>query len=346
MKGIIHIFEIVIVALVLFIALFQFTYIPRVESDWTKTKLFMRAWDTFFTLDEKGVNWLDPSEVQAGVSDALNNTNIQFGIRVRGAPPADISVGCICDTNDYNAVDSILTGFMLNGESINFTVQRIPTDNISFSHKHDVIIFFDRNVTAYRAEILNFLEAGKGLFENRDMGASDIDSVQSDIFGLSWNNSLTPNSNNISFTSYPDSKDSYTLYKYFHSIPNSSGHTYSKPYYFSNFIGNNRVWQKDNNADKIAMMQEGSGVPACIINHGMSGGFGRTVWVPSMGAIDSLDEDEKVLFNDMVLWSAGMEFDIVKSDIGNTIGRFSFFKILDQNMYQPIEIEMDIGYLY
>lgn len=346
MKGIIHIFEIVIVALVLFIALFQFTYIPRMEADWAKTKLFMRAWDTFFTLDEKGMNWLDPSEVRAGISDALNSTNIQFGIRVKGAPPADISVGCICNTNKYNAVKSVLTGFTLNREDINFTVQRIPTGNISFSHKHDVIIFFDRNVTAYRAEILNFLEAGKGLFEKRNMDASEIDSVQSDIFGLSWNNSLIPDSSNISFASRPDSTESYTLYKYFHSIPNSSGQTYSRPYHFDSFVGSNRVWQKDNDAGKIAMMQEGSGVPACIINHGMSGGFGRTVWIPNIGAVDSLEEDEKVLFRTMVLWSAGREFDIVESDIGNMIGRFSFFKILDQDMYQPIEIEMDIGYLY
>lgn len=344
MKGIIHIFEIVIVALVMFIALFQFTYIPRMEADWPRTKLYLEGWDILFTLDENGVNWLDPSEVQSEIRDILNKTNIQFGVKVKGVPPSGISVGCICSSSEMTTLQNILTNLNLNGESIRFDVSRIRPSNISFSHRHDVIFLWDYDIGAHRAEILNFLEEGKGIVEVRDLTSGDIDPVQSDIFGLVWNNSLNPNTNNIFFTSSTATPESYTVYKYFHHIPNSSGQTYPKPYYFQNFLSSGeRVWQKDNDTKRIAMMQENSGTPACIINHGVSGGFGRTAW---LSGLDSLEEDERVLIKSLILWAAGDEFDVVESDILTSVAKLSFFKVLDQDMYQPIEIELTLGYLY
>ncbi len=344
MKGIIHIFEIVIVALVMFIALFQFTYIPRMEADWPRSKISLMGWDMLFTLDENGVNWLDPTEVQNEIKQILNKTNIQFSVKIRGVPPAGISVGCICSSSEMTTLQNILTNLNLNGENIRFNVSRILPSNISFPHKHDVIFLWDYDIGAHRPEILNYLEEGMGMVEVRDLTSGDIDSVQADIFGLVWNNSLSPSSNNISFSSSTGTPESYTIYKYFHHIPNSSGQTYPDPHYFQNFLSSGeRVWQRDNNTKRIAMIQENSGVPACIINYGVSGGAGRTAWLSGLG---SLEEDERVLIKSLILWAAGNEFDLVESDIQTEISKFSFFKVLNQNMYQPIEIEMTLGYLY
>jgi len=343
MKGIIHIFEIVVVALVMFFAMLQFTYMPRMETDWPRTKLFLQGWDILFTLDEKGVNWLNTNEVQGGVSQILNRTNIQFGVKVKGVPPSNISVGCICSPQETTNLENMLNDFSLNGEDIMFSVNRVDPNDIVFSHKNDVIFLWDYDLGDYKTNILNYLGDDKGIVEVRDMDSGDIDSVQSEIFGLAWDGPV-PDSGNISFTSSPSERESYAIYKYFHHVPNSSGQTYPEPHEFQDFLSSGeRVKQKNNDAKRIVLTQGSSGAHACIVNYGVSRGFGRTAWLSGLG---SLEEDERVLIKSLILWAAGDEYDVVESDIKTSIVKFSFFKVLDQDMYQPVEIILDMGYIY
>ncbi len=345
MKAVIHIFEIVVVALVMFIALMQFSYIPRMETDWAGNKLSLKGWDVLFTLDEKGINWLDPAEVEDHVGRVLNDTNIQFGLTVRGAPPSEISVGCVCSTQEYAVIQGILQDLELNGEDISFDVDRIIPSEMAFPHAHDVIVVGDHDLGGHKPEILNYLEAGKGLVEIRELGAGDMDSVQSEVFGLEWNDSVGSGSGNISFTSYPSAQESYIVYKYFHSVPNSSGQTYPGGYEFQNFLDpSSRVCQGDGDSRRVVLAEEDTGRPACTINYGVSGGFGRTAWLH--GAVSGLGDDQGVLARSLVMWAAGREYDVVESDIMSGIAEFSFFKVLDQDMHQPIEIIMVMGYIY
>ncbi len=344
MKGVIHIFEIVIVALIMFVALFQFTYIPRMQADWTKTKLSITGWDILFTLDENGVNWLDPAEVESEVRSALNKTNIQFGVRIKGAPPNQIFVGCVCSTTEMNTLQSILSNLNLNGESITFNVTRIDPGSITFPHNNHVIFVWDYGLENYRTGLVNYLETGRGVVEMRDLDAGDIGAVQSDVFGLSWKDSQSPDSNNLTFDSVPADTEAYLISKYFYAVPNSSGQTYPRTHEFQNFLqSTEKVYQRDNDTGKIAIAQESTDVPACIVNHGIADGFGRTAWLSDPG---SLEEDERVLIKSLVLWAAGKEFEVVKSDIAAEIAKFSYLKVLDTDMYQPIEIILVTGYLY
>jgi hypothetical protein len=297
-----------------------------------------------FTLDEKGINWMDAGQVRSEVGKALNKTNLQFGVTIRGAPPANISVGCICSPSEMTTLQGILSSLNLNGEGIRFTATRIDPGNISLSHRHNVIFLWDYDLTGRKAEVLNYLEAGKGIVEVRDLDSADIDPVQADVFGLSWNNSLNPGSGTISFSTSTTSTESFAIKKYFHHIPNSTGQTYPEPHQFQNFLSSGeRVWQRNNDTKRIAMVQDVSGTPACIINYGVSGGFGRTAWLSGIG---SVEDDERILIKSLILWAAGSDYEVVKGDIVTGAAKFSFLKVLNQNMYQPVEIVMTIGYLY
>lgn len=348
MRGIIHIFEIVIVALILFVVLFQFTYIPRMEADWAKTKIFHQGWDILFTLDETGINWMDPVEVETNINNILNNSNIQFGVTIMGAPKSQINVGCICSSSEAAQLQNIVNqAFNINGEDISFTVGRINETDISFPHKYDVILVLDYDIGAHRPEILNYLEADKGLVEMRGLGSGDIDDVQRDIFGLVWDASMSSGSQNIQFSTDTTKRESYMIYRYFHHVPNGTGGTYSEPHTFSDFLASGeRVWQRDNDTRRMPLAQQTTGRPACIINYGVSGGFGRTAWLSDMGSLGALSGDEEVLLKSLFMWAAGDTYMVVPNDISKSIMKFSFLKVLNVDMYQPIEIVLEMGYLY
>lgn len=344
MKGIIHVFEIVIVGMVVFIAVLQFSYIPRMESDWSRTEIIFQGWDMLFTMDEKGVNWLDPNEVRSELDYMLNNTNVKYKIDVRGAPDDNISVGCICSPPEFNNLRNLLTQFNINGENIRFYVSRIDPNDITFSHRFDVIFSWDYDLSDYRSNILNFLEVDKGIVEIKSLtGPGDIDPVQSDVFGLSWGGA-SPNSRNISFTTQPSNAETYTIEKYFYSIPYSGGSFFTEPHEFTEFFSGERVIQKNNDTKRIALTQENSDVPGCIINYQVSEGFGRTAWIPE--GVETLGDDHKVLIKTLVTWAAGRELELVRNDIGTSVAKLSFYKVLDTDMHQPIEIVLEMGYLF
>lgn len=73
---------------------------------------------------------------------------------------------------------------------------------------------------SYYGQIIQFLGADKGILEFRHLGQTEMDSVQTDLFGLEWNSSLgSPDSSQVKFQSSASSDAYYNIYKYFHSIP-------------------------------------------------------------------------------------------------------------------------------
>jgi hypothetical protein len=82
-KGFIHIVEIIIISLVMFLIVTQFANIPKIKSDWDRAGLVLQGNDLLFSLDEKGVDWLDSSEVESSLEEFLNETTIQYSLKIR-----------------------------------------------------------------------------------------------------------------------------------------------------------------------------------------------------------------------------------------------------------------------
>jgi len=81
MKGFIHVVEIIIVSMLIFVVLIQFWRLPVVETDWSKTKLMLQASDVLFSLDRMNIDWMDETEVDSYLSDTLSE-NIMYRVIV------------------------------------------------------------------------------------------------------------------------------------------------------------------------------------------------------------------------------------------------------------------------
>jgi hypothetical protein len=216
-KGFLHVVEIVIVGLMTFLVILQFSYLPTQNIDWASMKLSAQANDILFSLDKKDVDWFDPAQVDGAISSFVSNNTV-YALTVRNSMKPFIKVGCICSAAETASIAAALQPFSINGQWVSFSVtQPAP---IAFSHEYDVILINDSNMAPYYGQIRQFLDADKGMVEFRHLDLSDIDSVQTDFFGLKWNGSLAnPDDSSLEFRSNLSSDTYFNLYKYFHNIP-------------------------------------------------------------------------------------------------------------------------------
>ncbi len=324
-KGFIHIVEVILIIIIMFLVIWQFTYIPGAKTEWSRTKLTLQGNDILFSLDRKGINWFDSEEVETEFNKAFNLTNILYDLKLKNVIKPRILVGCICDDTEFATANGILNPFVINGKWVNFTLDKIDPSDIS--EIYDVVLLWDFNLTGYK-QVSSYLEADKGIVEVRDLNEEEINNfeVQKNLFGLRYNSSLpSPGIQSIAFTksvSYANSTY-YNIFKYFYHTPNSTGGLIEEPFLFPDFLGSNeRVSPRDGDERRIILKQVGSNVSALIVNQGMGEGFGRTAWLSE----GSMSEKMKVLIRDLVVWAAGDTYRVVPNKITNPV-IFSLYKL-------------------
>ena len=214
-KGFLHVVEIILVA-AMTLLIIQLSYTPTQVPDWKTVGLYTQANDLLFSLERKGVDWFNSTAVEAAVSSFVSNNTV-YTLSVRNAMKRSIYVGCICSDTEYAAINGMLKNFEINGQLTDFQVyQTVPR----FSHDFDVIVINGSSMAPYYDQMRQFLEADKGVVEFRHFSqASDIDSVQTDFFGLAWNGLLVKDTQSIEFGSNLSTHPNYNIFKYFHNIP-------------------------------------------------------------------------------------------------------------------------------
>jgi hypothetical protein len=369
MKGFLHIVEIIIVTLVMFLIISQFAYLPGIKSDWAKAKMFLRGNDILYALDNQGINWLNSSEVLEKFEKILpeNETALRYNIEIRNAIKPEIRVGCVCSDQEFFNLQSDLenpSSFSINDGNISFIVEKMdyddPLNPLDFSVRFDVIflgsaVFGPVDLNNHLTSIRNYLGNDKGLVEMRDLYNSSVsgDELQEDLFGLryDWTGMVDPNGNSIGFNSpiFANNTELYALQKYFYFMPNSSGETYAEPHTFPNFINcpspsNPNTCEKINASDeRVLLRQSGTEVPAVIVNNRVINSKGRTVWVSN--GLPSGERES--LLKTLTAWAAGDVSVISNQIVGSQESvSFSFFKVLNKDMYQPIEVFLSMAYLY
>ncbi len=499
-KGFLHIVEIVIVSLVAFFLFFQFFSIPTQQMDWESVRLWTQANDILFTLDKKGINWFNSTEVQRSLMN-LTTANTLYSLKLRNVIVPRIEVGCICNDTETATMSSILQPFVINGQRVDFSINQIDPGFISFPHNNDVVIAFDYNMTNNYTQIYQYLGAGKGLVEIRNLDASEIDLVQQDFFGLKWNSALSLSASQEEFGSKQSSSPYYSIYNIFHSIPlayddfsngdnrwnkvtgtggwsvnsqnyvgmNTTGDgnesvtiysqlidgpyslsglfmtegglqhnvtfimynvtassvrinldvdadrvsvsegsqsrgmksytinngtwykvdivtynqsikvylngilvlasqtlssippssqigldveygqarfdnirvTFARPHNFTGLIANEKIEPVSDSRSSV-LIQKDVMRSACIANK-YAGVQGRTAWLAPSG---SLSTEVQTMLKALVVWAASEEYDIVENSIMNVPVKTAYYKTYDQDMFQPVEIVMTMGYIY
>jgi len=356
-KAFIHVVEIVIITLVVFILVVQFSSVPRARADWERAELSALGNDIISVLDARGINWLNGTEVNHSVSQMLEGTSIMHDVTVYNAIKGNISVGCICDDREFSLLRKNLTPFTINGERVEFNVHRIPPTRISFPVVYDVIFlgdgFFSSPTSiAYVTEMKGYLKTGGGLVEIQDFTQeSHVGRIQSDVFRLKYG-SVSP-SGTLRFTPGPGDRF-YSIVKYFHRITNYTGKTYpglyATPYSFSpsGMLGS-QVKANATGMDDRLVLKDSSGAPAMIVDEGVVEGYGRTVW---MAKGDANRDDRWVLIRAAIAWAAGDGYSVSPGFMASPV-TFSLFKAIPESnpysgvgMHQPIEVVLSLGYIF
>lgn len=344
-KGFFHIVEIVIISLVMFVVIFQMSSLSFTGEDWSRAELRVKGRDIIQALDTMGTNWMDGGEVDSRLSYVINNSNVNYRLYSGNLPDSIVNVGCFfCTPEEWNRMVFLLRDIEINNVGVSF--QPIaPSEELL--NEADVMVVFDARLESWESEIVRYLEQGKGLVQMRHFTQEEIedDSVQGGIFGISWNSSLpSHNSNNITFTpGLVQGNRYYPIKSWFYHIENSSEEFFEEPHEFSySLLAGEKVQVTDLSQERVVLRQLGTNLPACIVRDGVIGGSGRTVWLA-----DGPDTDEKaVLFTSLVAWASPQRRVIIDNDISKPVGSLSFFTVLGDEMYQPVELTLELGYLY
>ncbi len=345
-KGFMHIIEIVLVTLLLFFIFSQFVSIPKTATDWPETKLFLMARDVLEVLDERDVDWLNETEVKGNITELQDKGmipgNIIYSLRAENVIKPDMRVACAgCTEEDYGNLTSVLEGFEWNGKEINFTVQREENFGSSFYPYYDVVVIMDGSLPQDTDSMENFLGMDKGIV---GIFEPSFTPSQEKYFGV-MEGGTTAGTGEVRFS--PEARRAgsqiYGIYKVFTNM-GADGEEFPLEYGFSNterdFLesGEKTIW--DEGRSEVVLIQEGSGVAACISRYYVSDGKGRIAWV-SGGNFSRTDYSS--LVKSLVCWAAGDEVNVIESKISEPVSA-SIYRSMNQDAFQGARITLTVGY--
>jgi hypothetical protein len=350
-KGFIHILEIIIVMVGVFVLIMQLVGTPRVDTDWTNVLFSLRANDMLYTLDASGIDWFDGAAVGMAINSSLNASNLLYAVRLKNVIREGISVGVISNTDqEYSTLESSLRSplFSINGQTPSFGVARITSGEMPFSY--DVIFVINKDFGLSDAE--KFLANGGGIVEIRDLSVAlagsnpGMGTIHNRLFGVAFSSEVHVGSGAVSFTdrAKDSSKKYFNIYNYFHHIPNGTGMKINETHYFQNFLEPTNEKMDAISPAEAVLSVDGSGAPALVLNEGMSSGRGRTAWLSAGLPLSS--DDTSVLLKSLAVWASGEERQVVPgSGLGSSVTAY-MYKVYNRDMMQPVEVALTIGSVY
>lgn len=216
MKGFIHIVEIVVTLMLVFVALNQFSSLYAKGINWSENYLYVAGRDLLYTLGD--IDFYNSSLLQERLS-ILKQRNIEYDVRLSNAIKNNIIVGCDCNDQELGMVKGNLSSFFVNDREMIFNLFKMS--EVDNWNDLDVIIYPSvKNLDSSKAALMNFLDSGKGVIEIGAVGAHASEDVQKTIFNLKTrSDSVIPGDVNIGFNKTTVDKPSYPIAKYFNRLP-------------------------------------------------------------------------------------------------------------------------------
>jgi hypothetical protein len=193
-KGFMHIVEVLLVIVLVFFVFTQFSTIPSISGEWPRTKLSVLAGDAIKTLEAKGVDWFNGTQIENALrpnpGDPAQNVlqpNMIYSVRLQNVIKPRIKIGCLCSDGEFARIKSFLLPgwFMINGVNTSFDIAQVKNMNEAFSLDYDVTLISGyANLGPAQYAVRNFLGYDKGVVEMFDAMGQDPSDVQKSIFGL------------------------------------------------------------------------------------------------------------------------------------------------------------------
>ncbi len=216
MKGFIHVVEIVVTMMLIFVALSQFSNFYVKDMAWSTNYLYLIGKDLLYTLGD--MDFYNSTTVQERLS-ILKSRNIEYELKLSNAMKRNVVVGCDCTDQETNAIIGNLSSFSANNREITFSVFKMT--DVDNWNDLDVIIYPQvKNLDSSKAALMDFLDAGKGVIEIGAASAHTTEYVQKTVFNLkSRTDSILQGDINITFNKTSVNKPSYLIVKYFNHLP-------------------------------------------------------------------------------------------------------------------------------
>ncbi|MFH1105653.1 MAG: hypothetical protein V1731_00365 [Candidatus Aenigmatarchaeota archaeon] len=216
MRGFIHVVEIVVTMMLIFVALSQFSNFYVKDMAWSANYLYLIGKDLLYTLGD--MDFYNSTTVRERLS-ILKSRNIEYEMKLSNAMKSTVVVGCDCTDQEANAIRGNLSSFFANNREITFSVFKMT--DVDNWNDLDVIVYPQvKNLDSSKAALMNFLDAGKGVIEIGAVGAHASEDVQKTVFNLKTRTESIPLGDiNITFNKTSANKPSYLIVKYFNSLP-------------------------------------------------------------------------------------------------------------------------------
>ncbi len=347
LKGFLHISEIIIMIMLIFVMLYQFSTIPRMRMEWERPKLTLMSQDFLHVMDKSGVDWLDADDVETRFSAALPST-MGYSLTTRQDVRPVIRVGCVCNNTEFSVMEQeILTDFDLNGLRRRFVLQRIDPSNLKFSAETDVILFWKSpniaDLSPDDTSMRRYLSMGNGIVEFSDLDAATAGQQwHKDVFNLLWVNpaesSYVPTAN-ARFPIITAPKMGYNVQKLFYHIPME---LVPDPdmvgFYRFNLGRGTTAWDTSTHSNHGTLLDfDGTNYDGDNASRWVGGRYGKAL------EFDGVDDYVSIPFNPSQAFNNGMTVELwAKSneDMGATermdwVDRFSFFAIRNDERVKP-----------
>jgi len=359
-KGFLHIVEAILVVAIVFFTLPQFSTIPRIVSSWDNARLTLMAEDILFSMDSNQTNWFDADEV-TGKLESLLSPTVTYRVSTTLDVRPFVNVTCVCGPLEYPVFTGIMgSSVTLNGIERKIENRRVNPGGLDFSLNRnldtDVIVFFDEHpsLTAEQEENLStFMSNGGGVVQFRELEDTDVgDSWHDMLFGMDWvyeGDSARTVTAQSDFSFLYSTDEAYKAKKIFGALyPGFTG--------FSNFALEN-VTVED--PEKVLVQQyqggspsvysggpyDGRPVPMSVINYNVRGS-GRAAWMSNASLDIITGPENRMLLRSLVLWAGSAKpFDIVGGSMKKS-ARATITKVVNANFFEPVRIDMSLGYIY
>jgi hypothetical protein len=218
-KGFIHIIEMLIVIMTIFIFISQTSQISKVNSEWSNTRSSIAANDILFSFERAGVDWYNSTLIRSMINSTLGEKLI-VGLTVKNNVKPRITVGCVCTEAQAAQLSEMLSSTRFNID-ITFNVIRIEPSEIAFKHQHDVTFLWGyHNLSPHYNAMWRYLGSGRGVVEFSALTPAQIgEAARRDLFNLEYISDTISGSTETGFTSSEPGKHVHDISRYFSYMP-------------------------------------------------------------------------------------------------------------------------------
>lgn len=182
MKGQIPVMEMITVTVVLFVSFSVFFPERNFGNRWQEADVALKGRDAVTTMDRSGglaTYVADEDALRQFLNRTVSN-NLIYWTTLEGTAQPDVIVACNCTTTQIQDLTNYVGRLKLNGREI---LLDIRPSTLAPIQKSNVLVIWGRtDLSAYKAEILNYMREGGGV-----VGIADVtspDATYTEIFGV------------------------------------------------------------------------------------------------------------------------------------------------------------------